>query len=35
MTPEEIALLVQEFEACTLSHDQWTHRAHLTAPCGT
>ncbi len=30
MTPEEIARLVQEFEACTLSHDQWTHRAHLS-----
>lgn len=29
-TTEEIEKLLHEFEACTLTRQQWTHQAHLT-----
>jgi len=29
----EIEGLVESFESCTLSREEWTHRAHLTVAC--
>lgn len=30
VSPAEVVRLVEQFEAATLSHAEWTHRAHLT-----